>query len=98
MPLDLGHDSHRFLFASDANHAPVQRLGLFGGTGTLYAWFASIFTLPALMAVIPFKEYPKASTADFDDGVHKGIREVCRLSIFKYKRSIVVFWLVTSVY
>jgi len=76
---------------------PFRDLGLFGGTGTLYAWFASIFTLPALMAVIPFKEYPKASTADFDDGVPtKGYEKFVDF-IFKYKRSIVVFWLVTSV-
>jgi predicted RND superfamily exporter protein len=34
---------------------PFVDLGLFAGTGVLYAWFVSVFTLPALLSLIPFK-------------------------------------------
>ncbi len=34
---------------------PFRDLGLFAGTGTLYAFFASVFTLPAFLSLLPFK-------------------------------------------
>ncbi|MBX3722563.1 MAG: MMPL family transporter [Turneriella sp.] len=76
---------------------PFRDLGLFAGTGTVYAWFASIFTLPALLAVIPFKQKPKASEEDFSDGVPtKGYEKFVDF-IFKYKRSILVIWVISCV-
>lgn len=76
---------------------PFRDLGLFGGTGTIYAWFASVFTLPALLSVIPFKQHPKASVADFDDGVPtKGYEKFVDF-IYKYKYPILVVWLVSTV-
>jgi hypothetical protein len=35
---------------------PFSDLGLFAGTGTVYAFFASVFTLPAFLSVLPFKK------------------------------------------
>jgi uncharacterized protein len=34
---------------------PFQDLGLLAGTGTMYAFLASVFTLPALLSLLPFK-------------------------------------------
>jgi len=34
---------------------PFRDLGLFGGVGTLYAFMASTFTLPAFLSILPFK-------------------------------------------
>jgi hypothetical protein len=34
---------------------PFQDLGLLAGTGTLYAFFASLYTMPALLAVLPVR-------------------------------------------
>ena len=76
---------------------PFRDLGLFAGTGTVYAWFASIFTLPALLAVIPFKKHPKAASADFEDGVPtKGYERFVDF-IFKYKRAILIVWIISCV-
>lgn len=76
---------------------PFRDLGLFAGTGTVYAWFASIFTLPALMAVIPFKQRPKAAVADFEDGVPtKGYEKLVEF-IFRFKKSILIVWVITCV-
>lgn len=36
---------------------PFQDLGLFAGTGTLYAFYASLFTMPALLLVLPIKTH-----------------------------------------
>lgn len=35
---------------------PFSDLGIFAGTGTLYAFFASVFTLPAFLSLLPFKK------------------------------------------
>lgn len=35
---------------------PFQHLGLFAGMGTVYAFFASIYTLPAFLSILPFKK------------------------------------------
>lgn len=76
---------------------PFRDLGLFAGTGTVYAWFASIFTLPALLSIIPFKEYPKSAKVDFDDGVPtKGYEKFVDF-IFNYKKSILVVWVISCV-
>jgi uncharacterized protein len=32
---------------------PFRDLGLFAGTGTIYAWLTSVFTLPALLYILP---------------------------------------------
>lgn len=75
---------------------PFRDLGLFAGTGTAYAWFASVFTLPAILAVIPFKQRPKTDAADFSDGVPtKGYEKFVDF-IYKYKVQIIVVWLVSS--
>jgi hypothetical protein len=37
---------------------PFQDLGLFAGVGTLYAFLATIFTLPAFLSLVPFKQRP----------------------------------------
>lgn len=42
---------------------PFQHLGLFAGTGTMYAFLASVFTLPALLSLLPFKPKPGAVAA-----------------------------------
>lgn len=76
---------------------PFRDLGLFGGTGTVYAFFASAFTLPAMLAVIPFKQQPKASEADFQDGVPtKGYEKFVDF-IYNHKRAILGVWLLTCV-
>lgn len=36
---------------------PFQDLGLFAGTGTLYAFYASLFTMPALLLVLPIRTH-----------------------------------------
>lgn len=41
---------------------PTRDLGLLAGTGTLYAFFASLYTMPAFLAVLPFKK-PKQTKA-----------------------------------
>lgn len=43
---------------------PFQSLGLIAGTGTLYAFLASVFTLPAILSLFPFK--PKKGTRPDD--------------------------------
>lgn len=35
---------------------PFQHLGMFAGIGTIYAFFASIYTLPAFLSILPFKK------------------------------------------
>ncbi len=40
------------------NMPPFQDLGLFAGTGTIYAFLVSIFTLPAILTLLPFKANP----------------------------------------
>jgi len=76
---------------------PFRDLGIFGGTGTVYAWFASIFTLPALLAVIPFKQRPKADVADFEDGVPtKGYEKFVDF-IYRFKKEILIFWVISCV-
>jgi predicted RND superfamily exporter protein len=43
---------------------PFQMLGIYAGTGTMYAFLASVFTLPALLSLIPFKtRQTKSGTA-----------------------------------
>ena len=37
------------------NIPPFKMLGLYAGTGTMYAFLASVFTLPTLLSLIPFK-------------------------------------------
>ncbi len=34
---------------------PFNDLGIFAGTGTIYAFFASVFTLPAFLSLLPFR-------------------------------------------
>ena len=76
---------------------PFRDMGLFAGTGTIYAWAASIFTLPALLAIIPFKQKPKASADDFADGVPtKGYEKFVDF-IFKRKRAILIVWILSCV-
>jgi predicted RND superfamily exporter protein len=41
---------------------PFRDLGLFAGTGSLYAFLASVFTLPALLSLIPFRTRAKAAS------------------------------------
>jgi uncharacterized protein len=76
---------------------PFRDMGLFAGTGTIYAWFASVFTLPALLAVIPFKTRPKASKDDFEDGVPTKGYEGFVDFIFKHKRAILIGWIISCV-
>jgi predicted RND superfamily exporter protein len=40
---------------------PFRDLGLFAGAGSLYAFLASVFTLPALLSLIPFRARAKAA-------------------------------------
>jgi len=76
---------------------PFRDMGLFAGTGTIYAWFASVFTLPALLSIIPFKMHPKAKAEDFHDGVPtKGYEKFVEF-IFSYKKQIIVIWLFSCV-
>jgi predicted RND superfamily exporter protein len=39
---------------------PTKDLGFLAGTGTLYAFFASLYTMPAILSVLPFKKPKKA--------------------------------------
>lgn len=79
------------------NMPPFRDLGLFAGTGTVYAWFASVFTLPAILAVIPFKQRPKTDAAAFADGVPTQGYEKFVDFIYRCKVQIIVAWVVTSV-
>lgn len=54
---------------------PFKDLGLFAGTGTLYAFFASVFTLPAFLSILPFKKRPvdKAAIAAHENKGYEGL-------------------------
>lgn len=43
---------------------PFRSLGLLAGTGTMYAFLASVFTLPALLSLLPFKPRKSASSSE----------------------------------
>ncbi len=67
---------------------PFQDLGLFAGTGTLYAFFASLFTMPAILAVLPIKVKAKTvEKAQKHDSVYKVLSKLEPLT-FKYQRLI----------
>jgi len=48
------------------NIPPFKDLGLFAGTGTLYAFMASLFTLPAFLSFLPYKPKKIDEQIDYD--------------------------------
>ncbi|MGL1936380.1 MAG: MMPL family transporter [Fibrobacterales bacterium] len=76
---------------------PFQDLGLFAGTGTLYAFFASLFTMPALLAVLPIKAKAKTvEKAQKKDSVYSLLSKLEPFT-FKYQRAIRLSSLILTV-
>ena len=67
---------------------PFRDLGMFAGVGVLYAFFASLYTMPAILSVIPFKkrESKKEEIKEYESKGYEGLTTF----IFKYKTPL--FW------
>jgi hypothetical protein len=65
---------------------PFKDLGLFAGTGTLFAFWASLFVLPAFLTLLPFKqrESKKNDVEKYESKGYEGLTNF----IFKYQKSI----------
>ncbi|KAA3613839.1 MAG: hypothetical protein DWQ05_16320 [Calditrichaeota bacterium] len=75
---------------------PFQDLGLFAGSGTLYAFFASVFTLPAFLSLLPFRKREVDHSA-IEAHEEKGWEWLANF-VYKYQKSIRYVALVTSVF
>jgi uncharacterized protein len=74
---------------------PFQDLGLFAGTGALYAFYSSAFTLPAVLSLLPFKKREVNKEA-FDIVENKGYEKFVNF-IDQHQKAIRIFTLVTAI-
>ena len=65
---------------------PFKDLGIFAGTGTLYAFWASLFVLPAFLTLLPFKKR-KTNPDEIKKFESKGYEGITSF-IFKYQKPI----------
>lgn len=75
---------------------PFKDLGIFAGTGTMYAFFASLFTLPAIMSVLPFKKR-EVDLKQIQEKEESGYERLTAF-VIKYQKPIRLTALVTGVF
>lgn len=76
---------------------PFNELGLFSGTGTLFAFITTFSLLPALILVLPFKQVKQKNVKVVSDGMVYRLLGVIEPFTFKYQRIIRIVSLVTTI-
>lgn len=76
---------------------PFQDLGLFAGTGTLYAFYASLFTMPALLLVLPIKTNVGVNLLEKKGATSKNSRFIESLESWISRNQVSIRWSSLSV-
>lgn len=76
---------------------PFQDLGLFAGTGTLYAFYASLFTMPALLLVLPIKTNVGVNLLEEKGSSSKNSRFIESLESWISRHQVAIRWSSLSV-